>query len=110
MALLIRDWRIMVAQMIQVELIEQTCGEVFSIYKECWWNMVVLDIILSNTPGMLLGLAFKNLLGVCDDCNGLESYDIGGASGKSFTQWGMWSCHRKFGNFVYLLALMHVHF
>ena len=103
MALLIRDWRIMVAQMIQVELIEQTCGEVFSIYKECWWNMVVLDIILSNTPGMLLGLAFKNLLG-------LESYDIAGVSGKSFTQWGMWSCHRKFGNFVYLLALMHVHF
>jgi phosphatidylserine synthase 2 len=53
-------------------------------FRECWWDHVLMDITLSNTPAIAIGLFLVRKLGI-------EEYDWLGRKGKkSIMDWGIW--------------------
>ena len=76
-----------------IELIEITFQHIRPNFGECWWDHFIMDIILSNTPGLLLGIWLVRKLGV-------KEHDIfGRRNKKSFKDWEIWHCHRRFLHF-----------
>lgn len=63
-----------------------------------------MDISLSNTPAIFIGLLLVRKLGI-------QEYDWLGRKGKkSFWDWDIFKCHRRFGTFCYAQFLLGVHF
>lgn len=63
-----------------------------------------MDIILTNTPAIILGLKVI-------EWGGFKQYDWLGRTGKkSISEWGVFQCHRRFGVFCYTCILLLVHF
>lgn len=63
-----------------------------------------MDISLSNIPAITLGLYIQSKLG-------LIKYDMLGRAGKkSFSEWGVWNCHKKFGIISYIFVLLYIFF
>jgi len=63
-----------------------------------------MDILLTNTPAIIGGLAFIKWAG-------FKQYDWLGRKGKkSIYDWDIWYCHRRFGIFSYMFILLLVHF
>lgn len=67
-----------------------------------------MDICLSNTPAITLGLFVINYFGLVK-YDFWHRYDEEGNQ-KPFLQWGIWHCHRKFGIWCYISGFMKVHF
>eukprot|EP01012_Entosiphon_sulcatum_P050279 TRINITY_DN6906_c0_g1_i1.p1 TRINITY_DN6906_c0_g1~~TRINITY_DN6906_c0_g1_i1.p1 ORF type:complete len:498 (-),score=110.01 TRINITY_DN6906_c0_g1_i1:6-1445(-) len=55
-AVMIRSWRVCVCISVIFELIEITFQHLLPNYMECWWDHVIVDIIVCNGLGMWLGL------------------------------------------------------
>jgi len=73
-------------------------------FRECWWDHLFCDILLSNIPAITFGLWLQPKLG-------LIPYDFLFRDGKSsVSEWGVWHCHKKYGILVYIQFLLVIHF
>ena len=66
------------------ELMELSWQHILPHFRECWWDHILMDITLSNTPAIAIGLFMVRWLGI-------EEYDWLGRKGKnSISEWGIW--------------------
>ena len=73
-------------------------------FRECWWDHIFCDILLSNIPAITAGMIFVRW-------SGLREYDWLGREGtESFWDWKIWTCHKKFGCIFYQQLLLLLHF
>lgn len=83
-AFIIRDAWILHFWSILDEVIELSWQHILPHFRECWWDHVVIDVLLSNTVGIIVGLWIQERLG-------FEMYDWLGRKGKkSFREWEIW--------------------
>lgn len=88
-ALLIRDYWVMHFWSILTELVELLFGEVIPPLAECWWDQIICDMLLTNLPGMMIGMfmirKFK-----------WQEFDWLGRWGKSsIREWDIWTNHKR---------------
>lgn len=101
---LFRDAYILHFWSIFYEIIELSAQHRLPHFAECWWDHVITDFILSNTPAICLGLW-------CVDKLGIRRYDWLGRDGKaSVADWEVFKCHRRWGNNCLQLVLFSMHF
>jgi len=63
-----------------------------------------MDVLLSNTPAIFLGLYVSKLIN-------LKQYDwLGRRNKKSVWDWEIFSCHRRFGSVCYMLVIICANF
>jgi phosphatidylserine synthase 2 len=54
--LILRDWRMVTAISLGFEVIEVTFQHVLPNFRECWWDHVLLDVLICNAGGTLVGM------------------------------------------------------
>ncbi|KPA77330.1 putative phosphatidylserine synthase [Leptomonas pyrrhocoris] len=54
--LVLRDWRVVTAVSLGFEVMEVTFQHVLPNFRECWWDHLLLDVLICNTGGMLVGM------------------------------------------------------
>lgn len=54
--MILRDWRMVTAISLGFEVVEITFQHVLPNFRECWWDHVLLDVLICNTGGMLMGM------------------------------------------------------
>lgn len=83
-SLVIRDAYILHFWSIFDEILELTWQHILPHFRECWWDHILMDICLTNTPAIILGLKLVDLCG-------LKKYDWLGRTGKnSIFDWEIW--------------------
>jgi phosphatidylserine synthase 2 len=66
------------------ELLELSWQHILPHFRECWWDHLLVDLVLANTPAILLGIYVSKKLG-------LEQYDWLGKDGQtSILDWKCW--------------------
>lgn len=86
---LIRDYYVMHMWAIGTELIELTFGQLMPHFAECWWDQLICDLIVTNIPGMIIGMTFLRYMK-------WEEFDwLGRKDKKSIKEWGIWTNHKK---------------
>lgn len=55
-ALILRDWRLVTCVSLGFELVEVTMQHVFPNFKECWWDHLLLDVLICNGGGTVCGM------------------------------------------------------
>eukprot|EP00998_Keelungia_sp_KM082_P000733 NODE_1084_length_1478_cov_62.596595_g1073_i0.p1 GENE.NODE_1084_length_1478_cov_62.596595_g1073_i0~~NODE_1084_length_1478_cov_62.596595_g1073_i0.p1 ORF type:complete len:473 (-),score=87.48 NODE_1084_length_1478_cov_62.596595_g1073_i0:58-1419(-) len=55
-AVVLRSWRLVTFISIGFELVEITFQHALKNYVECWWDHIIIDIMICNAGGMWLGL------------------------------------------------------
>lgn len=100
--LLLHMWSIM------DELIELSWQHILPHFRECWWDHLIHDILLSNTPAIFFGLWVQKKLNM-KQYDFWFRYDSKGNL-KPFAKWGVWHCHRKFGILCYIQGFLLLHF
>lgn len=71
----LRDVPIVWLWSIMTEVMELTWQHIMPHFRECWWDHVIMDILLSNTPAIIFGVWTVRKLGI-------EEYDWMGRHGK----------------------------
>lgn len=103
-AFIIRDYYILHLWSILDELIELTLKDIRPNFSECWWDSLILDVLLANTLGIYLGMK-------CLDWMGSLKYDWLGREGAgSVKQWKVWTSHRYFIGVFDLIIFVSVNF
>jgi phosphatidylserine synthase 2 len=74
-SLVIRDAYILHFWSVFDEILELSWQHILPHFRECWWDHIITDISLSNTPAIFLGLALGRWLGI-------KQYDWLGRQGK----------------------------
>lgn len=88
-ALLIRDYWTMHFWSILTELVELLFSEVIPLFAECWWDQFICDMIVTNIPGMIIGMMIIRYMG-------WQEFDwLGRKDKKSFKEWEIWTNHKK---------------
>ena len=55
------------------------------VYTECWWDSLLIDVILSNIPGMIIARLLIKYFKV-------EDFDwFGRHNKKSILEWDIWT-------------------
>ena len=103
-SLVIRDLYILHFWQLLDEVVELSVQHILPHFRECWWDHIFCDILLSNIPAITLGmLAVKY--------SGIREYDWLGRKGKnSVWEWDVLNCHKKFGAIFYQQFLLLIHF
>jgi phosphatidylserine synthase 2 len=88
-AILIRDYWTMHFWSTLTELVELLFGEVIPPLAECWWDQIICDMLVTNLPGMIIGMFIIRKLG-------WREFDwLGRKDAKSFRDWAIWRNHKK---------------
>ena len=91
----IRDAYILHFWQLLDEGVELSVQHILPHFRECWWDHIFCDILLSNIPAITLGLYLVKKFGI-------REYDWLGRKGKdSFWDWKFLHCHKKFGAIFY---------
>jgi len=94
-SLVIRDSYILHFWQLLDEVVELSVQHILPHFRECWWDHIFCDILLSNIPAICAGMYFVRKLG-------LREYDwLGRAGTDSIWDWSVWQCHKKFGAIYY---------
>jgi phosphatidylserine synthase 2 len=64
----LRDVPIVWLWSILTEIMELTWQHIMPHFRECWWDHLIMDILLSNTPAIIVGVWCVRKLGI-------EEYD-----------------------------------
>ena len=84
------------------ETMELTFRHILPNFYECWWDSIVLDLIITNTLGIVCGRLTLRLLG-------LREYNwIGYRPGQPWYRWEVFASPLRFIRFVFLLAMTEV--
>nr|CCC91488.1 putative phosphatidylserine synthase [Trypanosoma congolense IL3000] len=54
--IIVRDWRLVTCMSISFEIVEVSLQHLLPNFKECWWDHILLDIVVCNGAGTLLGV------------------------------------------------------
>lgn len=117
--LVLRDWRMVTAVSIGFELIEVTFQHLLDNFKECWWDHLIVDVIICNAGGTVLGLIALRLLNA-KQFHWVRLEDIRGVKGKAKRivgqlapragltkyQWDMFQSPKRFGLVMLVLSVM----
>jgi len=86
------------------EVVELSAQHVLPHFRECWWDHIICDILLSNIPAVILGMYIIR-------ATGIREYDWLGRNGKnSWREWEIFHCHKRFGALFYQQSLLLLHF
>ena len=74
-ALLLRHYGICWSISIMWELTEMVFGHLLPNFYECWWDNMVLDVLLCNGLGIFTGMqgTFKNIMNLFDDKDSIRT-------------------------------------
>ena len=87
--LILRDFAILHTWSVLTEIVEYTFQNWMPIYAECWWDSLLIDLILSNIPGMIIARLLINAFG-------WEDFDWFGRVGKkNILHWDIWYNHKR---------------
>ncbi|PWU90206.1 putative phosphatidylserine synthase [Trypanosoma cruzi] len=116
--LILRDWRFATCVSITFEIIEITLQHALPNFKECWWDHLLLDVLLCNGGGTLLGMfalrrlrakkyhwvALRNIKGY----KGKTRRILGQLGPRSFEsyEWNVFHDPKRFMQFLTLLLLI----
>ncbi|CAG9314578.1 PTDSS1_1 [Blepharisma stoltei] len=103
-ALILRDYYILHIWSVLDELIELSLKNIRPNFAECWWDSLILDVLLANTLGIWIGMLliryFKSL-----------EYDWFGRRGaKSIKEWKVWTEHRHFQGVFLVILFVSLNF
>lgn len=59
-ALLFRDLKMCWILSISFEIVEITFQHIMENFKECWWDHVIIDVLICNNVGIMIGLWISN--------------------------------------------------
>ncbi|KEG12732.1 phosphatidylserine synthase [Trypanosoma grayi] len=116
--IILRDWRAATCVSVGFEIIEVTFQHVLPNFKECWWDHLLLDVLLCNAGGTLLGMmALRRLrakefhwVALCDikGCKMKAQRILGQLGPRSFMayEWNVFHTPKRFLQFAGLLALL----
>lgn len=81
------------------ELVELLFAEVIPPFAECWWDQLICDLLITNLPGMIIGMCIIRYFG-------WQEFDwLGRKGAKSIKDWQIWWNHKKiFSLFLLLLG------
>jgi len=83
--LILRDFVVLNCWSLLTEFVEYTFEVHMPVYSECWWDSLLIDVIMSNLPGMIIARLIIKYSGV-------EDFDWLGRKGKSsFLEWDVWT-------------------
>ena len=100
----IRDVYILHFWQLLDEVVELSVQHILPHFRECWWDHIFCDILLSNIPAITAGI-------FCVRYFGVREYDWLGREGKnSVWEWDIFTCHKKFGAVNYQQFLLLLHF
>ena len=103
-AIILRDSYLLHIWSLLDEILELSAQYKLPHFRECWWDHVFHDFLLTNTPGIILGLKFVNYLG-------LKEYDWLGRKGKSsIKEWRVFNDHFRFGGIIQMYFLISANF
>lgn len=89
-ALVLRDAPLLHIWSILDEILEVSAGHYMPHFRECWWDSWICDVLMTNTPAIILGIATLRWFG-------MEEYDwFGRKDAAKWTEWKIWNCHRHF--------------
>lgn len=54
--LIVRDWRMATCLSLAFEVVELLLQHILPNFRECWWDHVLLDVLLCNAAGTLVGM------------------------------------------------------
>lgn len=82
------------------ETMELSFRHILPNFYECWWDSIILDLIITNTLGIILGKFTLKLLG-------LKEYNwIGYKKGEPWYKWTVFSSPLRFIRFIFLLVMI----
>ena len=58
--IIIRDYKLLMFASISFEAIEFSLRNVLNNFKECWWDHLVLDLLVFNLLGIICGFFYLN--------------------------------------------------
>lgn len=103
-ALILRDAPMLHAWSLLDEILELSAQYRLPHFRECWWDHVFHDFLLTNTPAIILGLKFGKLIG-------LREYDWLGRKGKkSVWDWKVLNDHYRFIGIIQMYIIISVNF
>lgn len=80
----LRDPYILHFWSIMDEFVELSFQHILPHFRECWWDHILMDILLTNTPAIIIGLKLVDYFGI-------QRYDWLGRDGKkSWKDWEIW--------------------
>ncbi|RNF22363.1 phosphatidyl serine synthase [Trypanosoma conorhini] len=116
--LILRDWRLATCVSVGFEILEVTFQHVLPNFKECWWDHLLLDVLLCNGGGTLLGMfmlrrlrakkyhwvALRNIKGY----KGKTQRILGQFGPRSFVsyEWDVFHDPKRFVQFLMVLLFM----
>lgn len=103
-SLVIRDSYILHFWQVFDEVLELSLQHILPHFRECWWDHLLCDITLSNIPAIICGMAIIRYFGI------REMDWLGRKGKKSWREWEVFHCHKKFGVLVYQQLLLAIHF
>ena len=56
-------------------MVELTFGGWMLIFSECWFDSLIIDVLMTNLPGMFMGFVIMKIMGI-------NLYDWFGREGK----------------------------
>ena len=103
-AFIIRDYYVLHFWSVLDELIELSLKNIRPNFAECWWDSLILDVLVANTLGIYIGMK-------CIDWMGSMKYDwLGRSNTTSWKQWRIWTSHRHFQGLWCLLLFVSFNF
>ena len=103
-ALIVRDYYMLHIWSVLDEIIELSLKNIRPNFSECWWDSLLLDIVIANTLGIILGMKLVR-------CTNTLEYDWFGRKGaKSWTNWKCWTHHRYYQGITLLLLFVSINF
>lgn len=83
-SMVIRDPYILHLWSVMDEFVELSFQHILPHFRECWWDHILMDIILTNTPAIIMGMKTVRYFGI-------KEYDWLGRKGKnSVWEWEIW--------------------
>jgi phosphatidylserine synthase 2 len=86
------------------EILELSAQYKLPHFRECWWDHIFHDFLITNTPAIILGMKFVRLMG-------LQEYDWLGRKGKSsIGDWKVFNDYVRFFGILQMYFIISVNF
>ena len=103
-ALIVRNTLLLHIWSILDEIIELSLKNIRPNFSECWWDSLLLDLILANTLGIIIGMWVVKVTNTM-------KYDwFGWEKDRKFSEWKCWSQHRYFQGITLFLVFVSINF
>ncbi|CAD2219373.1 Phosphatidyl serine synthase, putative [Angomonas deanei] len=119
-ALILRDWRVVTCVSLGFEVIEVTFQHILPNFRECWWDHILLDVLICNAGGTVAGIYLLRFLNA-KQYEWIALKEIPTVKGKAqrvlrqFTprsfevyQWNIFQSPKRFLQVVGILGLMFI--